>query len=118
MRGVRSSVEIFFHSNCQVKYLVGFLTFSLSKPVLQRSLSLSLCPSRSHKRFADSWGRVLPWRKPRAALLIIDNISRGGSIMPLNRHGVNKTENPSPLMRCAFEETMDVLCDAAGLAQS
>ena len=37
--------------------------------------------------------------------------------MPLNRHGINKTETTSPLMRCSFEETMDVLCEAAAFAQ-
>lgn len=54
----------------------------------------------------------------RHILLIVDNICRAGSIMPLNRHGINKTDNTSPLMRCSFEETMDVLCEAAGFAQS
>ena len=54
----------------------------------------------------------------RHILLIVDNICRGGSIMPLNRHGINKTDSTSPLMRCSFEETMDVLCEAAGFAQS
>tara|TARA_B110001450_G_scaffold256622_1_gene287798 strand:+ start:4067 stop:8008 length:3942 start_codon:yes stop_codon:yes gene_type:complete len=54
----------------------------------------------------------------RHILLIVDNICHGGSIMPLNRHGINKTEHTSPLMRCSFEETMDVLCEAAGFAQS
>lgn len=54
----------------------------------------------------------------RHILLIVDNICRGGTIMPLNRHGINKTDNTSPLMRCSFEETMDVLCEAAGFAQS
>ena len=54
----------------------------------------------------------------RHILLIVDNICRGGSIMPLNRHGINKTDHTSPLMRCSFEETVDVLCEAAGFAQS
>lgn len=54
----------------------------------------------------------------RHILLIVDNICRGGTIMPLNRHGINKTDHTSPLMRCSFEETMDVLCEAAGFAQS
>ena len=45
-------------------------------------------------------------------VLIADTICRGGTIMPLNRHGINKTDT-SPLMRCSFEETTDVLCNAA-----
>lgn len=54
----------------------------------------------------------------RHILLIVDNICRAGSIMPLNRHGINKTDHTSPLMRCSFEETMDVLCEAAAFAQN
>jgi DNA-directed RNA polymerase II subunit RPB1 len=45
-------------------------------------------------------------------VMITDTICRGGGIMPLNRHGINKTET-SPLMRCSFEETADVLYNAA-----
>jgi hypothetical protein len=37
-------------------------------------------------------------------------------MVPLNRHGINRTD-ASPLMRCSFEETIDVLCDAAAFAQ-
>ena len=53
---------------------------------------------------------------PRHILLIVDNICRSGQLMPLNRHGINRTDS-SPLMRCSFEETMDVLCDAAAFSQ-
>lgn len=53
----------------------------------------------------------------RHILMIVDSICRGGSIMPLNRHGINRTET-SPLMRCSFEETTDILCEAAGFAQA
>ena len=45
-------------------------------------------------------------------IMITDTICRGGVIMPLNRHGINKTD-VSPLMRCSFEETADVLFNAA-----
>ena len=53
----------------------------------------------------------------RHILMIVDSICRGGSVMPLNRHGINRTDT-SPLMRCSFEETTDILCDAAGFAQT
>lgn len=43
--------------------------------------------------------------------MIADTICRGGTIMPLNRHGINRSDT-SPLMRCSFEETADVLCNA------
>lgn len=48
--------------------------------------------------------------------MLCDTICRGGNLMPLNRHGINRTD-VSPLMRCSFEETTDVLCDAAAFAE-
>ena len=53
----------------------------------------------------------------RHILLIVDSICRSGSVMPLNRHGLNRVDTTSPFMRCSFEETTDVLCDAAMFAQ-
>ena len=44
----------------------------------------------------------------RHLTLIVDNVCRAGSIMPLNRHGINRTDT-SPLIRCSFEETSDIL---------
>ena len=32
--------------------------------------------------------------------------------MPLSRHGINRMDT-GPLLRCSFEETPDILCDAA-----
>jgi DNA-directed RNA polymerase II subunit RPB1 len=48
----------------------------------------------------------------RHIMLIVDTMCRNGAIMPLNRHGINRTDS-SPLMRCSFEETIDVLSAAA-----
>jgi len=54
----------------------------------------------------------------RHILLIVDTACRNGSIMPLNRHGINRAVDSSPLMKCSFEETTDVLSDAALFAES
>lgn len=53
----------------------------------------------------------------RHLLMIADTMCRNGDIMPLNRHGLRKTDI-SPLMRCSFEETTDVLCHAAMFAET
>ena len=53
----------------------------------------------------------------RHLLMICDTVCRGGTLMPLNRHGINRTD-ASPFMRCSYEETTDVLCDAAMFAES
>jgi len=49
---------------------------------------------------------------PRHIMLITDTMSHNGFIMPINRHGLEKTTS-GPLARCSFEETVEVLKDAA-----
>jgi len=49
-------------------------------------------------------------------MVVSDTVCRGGTLMPLNRHGINRSDS-SPLMRCSFEETMDVVCYAAMFAE-
>jgi DNA-directed RNA polymerase II subunit RPB1 len=49
---------------------------------------------------------------PRHIMMIVNTMTRGGYIMPLSRHGINRMDT-GPLLRCSFEETPDILCDAA-----
>lgn len=49
---------------------------------------------------------------PRHIMLIADTMTHNGFIMPINRHGLEKTTS-GPLARCSFEETVEVLKDAA-----
>lgn len=49
---------------------------------------------------------------PRHIMMIVNTMTRGGYIMPLSRHGLNRMDT-GPLLRCSFEETPDILCDAA-----
>lgn len=43
--------------------------------------------------------------------ILVDTMTHKGDIMPITRHGINKA-NTGPLMKCSFEETMDILTDA------
>uniref|UniRef100_A0A6C0F607 DNA-directed RNA polymerase II subunit RPB1 n=1 Tax=viral metagenome TaxID=1070528 RepID=A0A6C0F607_9ZZZZ len=45
-------------------------------------------------------------------LTLVDVMTYKGGLMSITRHGINKSEN-GPLMKCSFEETVDVLADAA-----
>lgn len=45
-------------------------------------------------------------------LTLVDTMTHKGGLMSITRHGINKSEN-GPLMKCSFEETVDVLSDAA-----
>ena len=49
---------------------------------------------------------------PRHIMMIVNTMTRGGYIMPLSRHGINRMDT-GPLLRCSFEETPDILSDAA-----
>lgn len=49
---------------------------------------------------------------PRHISLLADTMTYRGYIMPISRHGINRA-NTGPLARCSFEETADVLADAA-----
>lgn len=45
--------------------------------------------------------------------LIVDVMTRSGSIVPLSRHGLNKNMNTGILARASFEATVDQLLDGA-----
>jgi DNA-directed RNA polymerase II subunit RPB1 len=49
-------------------------------------------------------------------LVIVNMITRNGTLTPLNRHGLNKLDI-GPLVKCTFEETVEVLFDAALFAE-
>jgi DNA-directed RNA polymerase II subunit RPB1 len=53
---------------------------------------------------------------PRHIMMIVNTMTYRGFIMPLSRHGINRMDT-SPLVRCSFEETIDVLYDAAMYAE-
>jgi len=54
---------------------------------------------------------------PGHIMLIVDTMCRDGRAKPLNRFGVNKDAS-SALARSSFEETLDILADAAMFASS
>ena len=47
--------------------------------------------------------------------ILVDVMTYKGGIMSITRHGINRSDN-GPLMKCSFEETVDVLSDAAVFA--
>jgi len=54
---------------------------------------------------------------PRHLTMLVNTMCRSGTLMALNRHGINRSAT-GPLGKCSFEETPDVLCDAAMYAES
>ena len=48
----------------------------------------------------------------RHLCLLVETMTSRGYLMAITRHGINRT-NAGPLMKCSFEETVNVLTDAA-----
>jgi DNA-directed RNA polymerase II subunit RPB1 len=48
--------------------------------------------------------------------LLVDTMTYRGALMAITRHGINRADT-GPLMRCSFEETVNVLTNAASNAQ-
>lgn len=49
----------------------------------------------------------------RHLLLLSEIMTHDGKIMPITRHGINRRQNYGPLSKCSFEETVDILKNAA-----
>jgi DNA-directed RNA polymerase II subunit RPB1 len=47
---------------------------------------------------------------------LADTMTSKGKLMAITRHGINRGDN-GPLMKCSFEETIDVLTDSAVFAE-
>mmetsp|Transcript_37156 Transcript_37156/g.54662 ORF Transcript_37156/g.54662 Transcript_37156/m.54662 type:complete len:1762 (+) Transcript_37156:503-5788(+) len=47
---------------------------------------------------------------------LVDVMTMHGHLMAIDRHGINRVES-GPLLRCSFEETVDMLMDAAMFAE-
>eukprot|EP00475_Leptophrys_vorax_P015512 TRINITY_DN21840_c0_g5_i1.p1 TRINITY_DN21840_c0_g5~~TRINITY_DN21840_c0_g5_i1.p1 ORF type:complete len:941 (+),score=219.62 TRINITY_DN21840_c0_g5_i1:162-2825(+) len=53
----------------------------------------------------------------RHLALLVDVMTQKGVIMPITRHGINRGERSS-IMRCSFEETVEILMEAAAFAET
>ncbi|XP_052298649.1 DNA-directed RNA polymerase II subunit RPB1-like isoform X1 [Citrus sinensis] len=49
--------------------------------------------------------------------ILCDTMTYLGHLMAITRHGINRIDT-GPLMRCSFEETVDILLDAAAYAET
>jgi DNA-directed RNA polymerase II subunit RPB1 len=53
----------------------------------------------------------------RHFITLADIMTSKGALMSITRHGINRGDN-GPLMKCSFEETIDVLTDSAVFAET
>ncbi|KAF2668452.1 RNA polymerase II largest subunit [Microthyrium microscopicum] len=52
----------------------------------------------------------------RHLAILADVMTSRGKVMPVTRHGINRAETGA-IMRCSFEETVEILLDAANLGE-
>lgn len=52
----------------------------------------------------------------RHMALLVDIMTQRGLLMAITRHGINRNDTGA-LMRCSFEETVEILLDAAGFGE-
>eukprot|EP01018_Ginkgo_biloba_P010814 Gb_06029 [translate_table: standard] len=53
----------------------------------------------------------------RHLAILCDTMTYRGHLMAITRHGINRNDT-GPMMRCSFEETVDILLDAAVYAEA
>lgn len=53
----------------------------------------------------------------RHLAILCDTMTYRGYLMAITRHGINRNDT-GPMMRCSFEETVDILLDAAVYAET
>ncbi|KAL0487825.1 DNA-directed RNA polymerase II subunit RPB1 [Acrasis kona] len=53
----------------------------------------------------------------RHLAILCDVMCQRGQLMAISRHGINRTDT-GPLMRCSFEETVEILMEAATFAEA
>ncbi|PWA79497.1 RNA polymerase II large subunit [Artemisia annua] len=53
----------------------------------------------------------------RHLAILCDTMTHRGHLMAITRHGINRNDT-GPMMRCSFEETVDILLDAAVYAET
>ena len=69
---------------------------------------------REIRAVIESGGSYISYRH---AAMLVDVMTFRGYIMSITRHGFNRV-NTGPLMRCSFEESVEILVDAAAFAET
>ena len=103
------------------------LTEVLASPLVdsKRTQSNDVCETlrvlgveAARKKLYDELQEVLKDShiNPRHVLLLVDTMTLGGGLQSINRHGINRGDI-GPLAKCSFEETTDMLTNAAVFAE-
>eukprot|EP00004_Rigifila_ramosa_P010589 TRINITY_DN224_c0_g1_i4.p1 TRINITY_DN224_c0_g1~~TRINITY_DN224_c0_g1_i4.p1 ORF type:complete len:1755 (+),score=386.55 TRINITY_DN224_c0_g1_i4:589-5265(+) len=68
-----------------------------------------------YRELSEIFGSSSLYINYRHLAMLADIMTFRGGITPITRHGINRVEN-GPLMRCSFEETVEILFEAAAFS--
>uniref|UniRef100_T1GP50 DNA-directed RNA polymerase subunit n=1 Tax=Megaselia scalaris TaxID=36166 RepID=T1GP50_MEGSC len=86
---------------------------SMMKVLSERDVDPKVC-GKGNERCFVFYGLYVNYRH---LALLCDVMTAKGHLMAITRHGINR-QDTGALMRCSFEETVDVLLDAAAHAET
>lgn len=87
-------------------------TTSNDVPEVNAVLGIEAAAQCLAEELAQTLGYDGRYINARHVTTVVNTMTCRGFLMPLSRHGINRVEK-GPLVRCSFEETVEVLFDAA-----
>lgn len=103
--------DVFMNSNINYKKSISNIPIEVLE-ILGIEATRTLLMNEIRKVLEFDGGYI----NPKHFYTLVDVMTHKGYLMSITRHGINKNET-GPLMRCSFEETMDVLTDASTFAE-
>ena len=79
---------------------------------IYRILGIEAARQMLYKEISDVFAMSGAYVNSRHINLLVDIMTNKGSLMPMDRHGINKSDR-GPLAKCSFEETPDIIARAA-----
>ena len=80
------------------------------------TLGIEACRKKLKKELANVYGAYGIYINARHSSILCDVMCNRGYLLSINRHGINRQE-VGPLMRCSYEETVEILLGAAAFGE-
>jgi DNA-directed RNA polymerase II subunit RPB1 len=90
----------------------AYCTFSNDVVEIYQTLGIEAARQALMKEIKEVFEDAGSYINLRHIMLLADVMTNRGYLMPMDRHGINKSDR-GPLAKCSFEETADVIARAA-----
>jgi len=108
---------IIYTDGTNLKYTLGQPGVNSRKVVttdvyeVSQVLGIEAGRSMLFREFHDTYTKAVSTINYNHLSILVDIMTYGGHLMPISRHGINRTDN-SPLTKASFEETQEQLAEA------